>query len=80
MDLITRVADEGHMDALALVDTFGVTSPHAMQYFVRQVQARIDTRLEAHFHMDFGMGVANTVMALAEGVAVQSAPDGRELP
>ncbi len=70
LDLITRVADEGHMDALALVDTFGVTSPHAMQYFVRRVKERIDKRLEAHFHMDFGMGVANTVMALAEGVEV----------
>src|SRR5450759_3514450 len=67
LDLITRVAREGHMDGLALVDTFGVTSPHAMQYFVRQVKARIKTRLEAHFHMDFGMGVANTIMALAEG-------------
>ena len=70
LDLITRVAKEGHMDALALVDTFGVCSPHAMQFFVRAVKARIDTRLEAHFHMDFGMGVANTVMALAEGVEV----------
>jgi isopropylmalate/homocitrate/citramalate synthase len=37
---------------------------------VRQVQARIEKRLEAHFHMDFGMGVANTIMALAEGVEV----------
>lgn len=70
LDLIGRVANEGHMDALALVDTFGVTSPHAMQYFVRRVKERFDTRLEAHFHMDFGMGVANTVMALAEGVEV----------
>jgi isopropylmalate/homocitrate/citramalate synthase len=70
LDLITRVANEGHMDGLALVDTFGVLSPHAMQYFVRQVKARIKTRLEAHFHMDFGMGVANTIMALAEGVEV----------
>src|SRR2546429_533693 len=30
----------------------------------------INKRLEAHFHMDFGMGVANTIMALAEGVEV----------
>lgn len=70
LDLIGRVANEGHMDALALVDTLGVTSPHAMQYFVRRVRERFDVRLEAHFHMDFGMGVANTVMALAEGVEV----------
>jgi isopropylmalate/homocitrate/citramalate synthase len=70
LDMITRVATEGHMDALALVDTFGVVSPHAMGYFVRAVQARVKKRLEAHFHQDFGMGVANTVMALAEGVEV----------
>jgi isopropylmalate/homocitrate/citramalate synthase len=70
LDLITRVANEGHMDALALVDTFGVLAPHSIQYLVRQVKARITKRLEAHFHMDFGMGVANTIMALAEGVEV----------
>ena len=71
LNLIERVADEGHMDSLALVDTFGATSPHAMQFFVRKVKARFpDTPLEAHFHMDFGMGVANTIMALSEGVEV----------
>jgi isopropylmalate/homocitrate/citramalate synthase len=70
LDLIERVGKEGHMDALALVDTFGVLSPHAMQYFVRKVKSRINKRLEAHFHQDFGMGVANTIMALAEGVEV----------
>src|ERR1039457_4859627 len=70
LDLITRVANEGHMDALALVDTFGVLAPHAMQYLVRETKKRINKRLEAHFHMDFGMGVANTIIALAEGVEV----------
>jgi isopropylmalate/homocitrate/citramalate synthase len=70
LNLIERVAREGHMDALALVDTFGVVSPHAMRYFVREVKKRINKRLEAHFHQDFGMGVANTIMALAEGVEV----------
>src|SRR5579884_1091358 len=70
LDLITRVANEGHMDALALVETFGVLAPHAMQYLVREAKKRIDKRLEAHFHMDFGMGIANTIMALAEGVEV----------
>jgi isopropylmalate/homocitrate/citramalate synthase len=58
------------MDALALVDTFGVLAPHAIPYLVREARKRTNKRLEAHFHMDFGMGVANTVMALAEGVEV----------
>jgi len=34
------------------------------------VQSRIKKRLEAHFHQDFGMGVANTIMALSLGVEV----------
>jgi isopropylmalate/homocitrate/citramalate synthase len=70
LDLIDKVATDGHMDALALVDTFGVVSPHAMKYFVREVKKRFDTRLETHFHQDFGVGVANTLMALAEGAEV----------
>ncbi len=70
LDLILRVANEGHMDALALVDTFGVLAPHAIPYLVREVKKRVHKRLEAHFHMDFGMGIANTIMAVAEGVEV----------
>ena len=58
------------MDGLALVDTMGATSIHAMRYFVRAVKSRIDKPLEAHFHMDFGLGIANTIMALSEGVEV----------
>ena len=42
-----------------------------MQYFVRTMKARFpDKPLEAHFHMDFGLGIANTIMALSEGVEV----------
>jgi isopropylmalate/homocitrate/citramalate synthase len=58
------------MDALALVDTFGVLSPHAVNYFVRQTRERIKKPLETHFHSDFGMGVANTILALAAGAEV----------
>jgi isopropylmalate/homocitrate/citramalate synthase len=70
IDLIERVGKEGHMDGLALVDTMGATSIHAMRYFVRAIKARINVPLEAHFHMDFGLGIANTLMAVSEGVEV----------
>ncbi len=70
VNLIEQVASQGHMDALALVDTFGGSSPHAISYFTRQVQSRIHKPLEAHFHDDFGMAVANTLMALSLGVEV----------
>lgn len=67
---IERVATEGHMDALALVDTFGGVSPNAMSYLVRKVRERIDVPLETHFHDDFGCGTANTLLALAAGCEV----------
>ena len=34
----------------------------------RKVKERINKPLEAHFHMDFSLGVANTVTAVANGV------------
>jgi isopropylmalate/homocitrate/citramalate synthase len=55
---------------VALVDTFGVLSPHAVGYFVRQTRERLGVPMETHFHMDFGMGVANTILAVTEGVEV----------
>ncbi|MBI2303601.1 MAG: pyruvate carboxyltransferase [Chloroflexi bacterium] len=70
LNLIERVAREGHMDALALVDTFGVLSPHAAAYFVHKTKERVKVPLETHFHGDFGLGVANTLAGLAAGAEV----------
>ena len=68
LNMIEVIARDGHMDSLALVDTFGVLSPNAAAFMARKVRERVDKPLEAHFHMDFSMGVANTVMAVANGV------------
>jgi isopropylmalate/homocitrate/citramalate synthase len=70
LSLIDKVAAEGHMDALVLVDTMGVASPEALAHYTRVVKSRIDKPLEAHFHNDFGMGVANTIAALSNGASV----------
>lgn len=68
LDLIQTIEREGHMDGLVLVDTFGVLNPPAASYMTRKVQERITKPLETHFHMDFGLGVANTVTAVSQGV------------
>jgi isopropylmalate/homocitrate/citramalate synthase len=68
LDMVDQVARNGHMDAVALVDTFGVLSPHAVEYFVRQTRERLGVPMETHFHMDFGLGVANTILAVTHGV------------
>lgn len=70
LDFIDQVATQGHMDSLVLVDTMGVCSPQCIQYFVQRVKERVDKPLEAHFHNDFGLAVANTLVALASGVEV----------
>lgn len=70
LDLLERVATDGHVDAVGLVDTFGVLSPHGVRMFVQQTRERMGVPLETHFHMDFGLGVANTLIAVAEGVEV----------
>lgn len=58
------------MDALTPVDTYGVTCPEAISYFVRKTKEKIGTRrpLEIHVHNDFGLAVANTIAAVMEGV------------
>src|SRR5579859_205082 len=68
LNMIEVIARDGHMDSLALVDTFGVLSPQAAAFMTRKVKERINKPLEAHFHMDFCLGVANTVTAVANGV------------
>ncbi|MCE5283513.1 MAG: pyruvate carboxyltransferase [Deltaproteobacteria bacterium] len=70
LNLVDKVAKEGHMDAFTLVDTFGVLSPHGARYFTRKVRERVKTPLEIHFHSDFALGVANTIMAVLEGAEV----------
>lgn len=71
LDLLEHVASEGHMDALAIVDTIGVLAPHTVPYLVKAVKERLpDKPIELHFHDDYGLGAANTIMGLAAGAEV----------
>lgn len=68
--LLNHVAQEGHMDSLCLVDTFGCLTPEAVAYSVKKIKERIKKPLEAHYHNDFGLGVANTIRAVLGGAEV----------
>jgi isopropylmalate/homocitrate/citramalate synthase len=70
MDLVERVATEGHMDALTVADSFGVCTPGAIGAVVAKLRARFAQPIEIHCHEDFGLGVANTIAALANGASV----------
>ena len=70
MDLIEKVSTEGHMDAMTLADSFGGTTPQAIGAVVKKLKARFRQPIEIHCHEDFGLGVANTIAALAAGASV----------
>jgi isopropylmalate/homocitrate/citramalate synthase len=70
LDIVEQVATEGHMDSLTMADTMGVTTPDAYAYVVKKVIERLKKPVEAHCHMDFGLGVANTIAALQAGASV----------
>jgi isopropylmalate/homocitrate/citramalate synthase len=70
LDLIENVATEGHMDAFTLADSFGGCTPEAIYHVVKKVIARLQKPVEIHCHQDFGLGVANTIYALAAGASV----------
>lgn len=70
LSMIEKVSTEGHMDALAVVDTMGVLSPHAVSYLIKEIKKKIKKPLEAHFHNDFNCAAANTAIAVSEGVEV----------
>ena len=71
LDMLKKVATEGHMDALAIVDTFGGLAPHTVAHLIKKMREVFpDTPFEPHFHDDYGMGVANTLLAMAAGCQV----------
>ena len=68
--IINNVKDNGHMDSLVLVDTFGVCTPEAIRYFTRKAREQFNRPIEAHFHNDFGLATANTLASVCEGAEV----------
>jgi isopropylmalate/homocitrate/citramalate synthase len=70
VNLVESIAKDGHADSAVLVDTMGVLTPASAAYFVRKAKERLTLPLEAHFHDDFGMGTANTLVGLACGAEV----------
>jgi isopropylmalate/homocitrate/citramalate synthase len=71
LNIVDRVSSEGHMDELTLVDTFGGLNPHSVPYLIKKVKERIaDKPIGVHFHDDFGLGAATTIMGLAAGADI----------
>jgi isopropylmalate/homocitrate/citramalate synthase len=70
MDIAEQVATEGHMDAYTIADSFGGVGPEAVYHVVKKVAKRLKKPIEIHCHMDYNLGVANTIAALQAGASV----------
>jgi isopropylmalate/homocitrate/citramalate synthase len=65
--IVHTVATKGHMDGLTVVDTFGVTSPVGIHYFVKRLKEKVQKPIEVHCHNAFGLAVANSLAAVEAG-------------
>lgn len=70
LEIAETVAEEGHMDAYTIADSFGGVGPEAVYHVVKKVVKRLKKPVEIHCHMDFNLGVANTIAALQAGASV----------
>ena len=62
------VAQDAGADTVVLCDTNGGTMPSAVRAIVSEVRDALTVKLGAHMHNDCGMAVANTILAVEEGV------------
>lgn len=63
-----KAAQDAKADWIVLCDTNGGTFPNEIQSIVKEVKKRITTPLGIHVHNDTEMAVANTILAVSEGV------------
>ena len=68
--LYTTVVEQAKVDAIALVDTFGVASPWALAHLVKKVRSWVDVPIEVHVHNDLGLATANSISAITAGASV----------
>lgn len=63
-----KAAQEARADWIVLCDTNGGTLPDEVQSIIKEVRRKIKTPLGIHVHNDTEVAVANTLLAVKEGV------------
>jgi 2-isopropylmalate synthase len=65
-----KAAQEAKADWIVLCDTNGGTFPDEVQSIIKEVQKKITIPLGIHVHNDTEMAVANTILAVKEGIGL----------
>lgn len=73
LNFVEKVNSAGHVDSLAIADSYGALNPGGVSYLVNRLKEKFDKPIEIHCHNDFGLATANTLAALAAGAKVAHA-------
>jgi 2-isopropylmalate synthase len=65
-----KVAQDAKADWIVLCDTNGGTLPHEIQSILKAVKKQMTVPLGIHVHNDAEMAVANTILAVTEGIGM----------
>jgi 2-isopropylmalate synthase len=65
-----KAAQEAKADWIVLCDTNGGTLPYEVQSIIKEVKKKITIPLGIHVHNDTEMAVANTILAVKEGIGL----------
>ncbi len=65
-----KAAEEAKADWIVLCDTNGGTLPYEVQSIIKEVKKEITIPLGIHVHNDTEMAVANTILAVKEGIGL----------
>lgn len=66
---VYRAVEDAKCDIINVPDTVGVISPSSMYNLIRQIHNEVSIPIDTHCHNDFGLAVANSLMAVEAGAS-----------
>jgi isopropylmalate/homocitrate/citramalate synthase len=70
LDMFAKVVEGGEVDSVVLTDTMGTLTPQAAAFATKKLKEATARPVEAHFHNDYGFGVANAIQSVLAGAEV----------
>jgi len=70
LDMFATIVREGEVDSVVLTDTMGTLTPQAVAMATTKLRQATQRPVEAHFHNDYGFGVANAIQSVLAGAEV----------
>ena len=62
-----RAIEDAGVDVANVPDTVGILTPVTTRHLIRTIRKKINIPISLHFHNDFGLAVANSIIGVEEG-------------